>query len=403
MEAPPVEPVELNGRARSPLRIALVHPFWWTEVHRGGERYLADLAWYLVQAGHRVDVVTGTSGRGGNTVDAESGATLRRRHHATIAALGRRGVSPLDTFGLVAAAALLIPRYDIVHALTPTAALAARLSGQRTVYTVLGHPTPDQFGQRPLDLTLFSAACRWSHCTAALSYAAGVAVQALTSRSTITLNPGVRTDRFAADSRTAPACLAPGQPPRILFCSDASVPRKGTDTLLGAFSRVLDHHPGARLELAGPGDHHWALAGLVPVDRDRVEAAIDDRDPAAVDLAASYRAAAVTVLPSRQEAFGLVLVESLAAGTPVVCSDEGAMAEIVDRPEVGRRVPFGNVAALTRALLEALELARDPATPSRCANHARKWDWLEVVGPAHEKAYAALATTVTSGKTARGK
>jgi len=37
------------------LRVALVHPYCWPDVRRGGERYLADLAWYLGRAGHLVE------------------------------------------------------------------------------------------------------------------------------------------------------------------------------------------------------------------------------------------------------------------------------------------------------------------------------------------------------------
>ena len=44
------------------MYVALVHPYSWPEVKRGGERYLADIAWYLGEAGHTVDVITGTSG-----------------------------------------------------------------------------------------------------------------------------------------------------------------------------------------------------------------------------------------------------------------------------------------------------------------------------------------------------
>src|SRR5439155_26035519 len=58
---PPVGRPARGNPVKGPLRIAVVHPFSWPEVRRGGERYLDDLVWYLTEAGHAVDVITGTT------------------------------------------------------------------------------------------------------------------------------------------------------------------------------------------------------------------------------------------------------------------------------------------------------------------------------------------------------
>jgi glycosyltransferase involved in cell wall biosynthesis len=160
---------------------------------------------------------------------------------------------------------------------------------------------------------------------------------------------------------------------------------------LAALVKLLPRRPDVRLQLAGPGDHEWALCRLGP-DRPAAEAAIDVLGTAPhEEIARRYREATVTVLPSHSEAFGIVLIESLASGTPVVCSESGGMPEIVDRPEVGRAVPWGDADALADALHEAIELAADPATPKRCAEHARRWDWERSIGPAHEALYRSVA------------
>jgi glycosyltransferase involved in cell wall biosynthesis len=100
-----------------------------------------------------------------------------------------------------------------------------------------------------------------------------------------------------------------------------------------------------------------------------------------------YRSSTVTALPSSNEALGLVLLESLACGTPVVAGQHGGPVEIVSDPAVGRLVPLRNPPALARALCEAIDLARAPGTAARCAAHARRWDWAGAVGPEHEAVY----------------
>jgi glycosyltransferase involved in cell wall biosynthesis len=177
----------------------------------------------------------------------------------------------------------------------------------------------------------------------------------------------------------------------VLFSADLSQRQKGLDVLLAATVRLLDRMPDVRVQLSGPGDPSWALEPLGP-DRRRVADAIDylglgDLD----DIPGRYRSARVTVLPSTHEAFGLALVESLATGTPVVCSAAGGMPEIVDSEHVGRVVPYGDDAALADAVEAVVDLAGRPATPARCVDHARQWGWVESVGPAHESLYRDVA------------
>jgi glycosyltransferase involved in cell wall biosynthesis len=192
----------------------------------------------------------------------------------------------------------------------------------------------------------------------------------------------------------------------VLFASDASEPRKGLHVLVAAFSQILERWPDARLQIGGPGDHSWVVDGLGA----RASLSLAALDPLAVRglggtaekalratdvlgvangeaLAARYRQATVTVLPSFNEAFGLVLAESLACGTPVVCSADGGMTEIVNDPAIGRTAPYGDVDALAVAIGEGIELASDPCTPARATAHARRWGWQSSVGPAHEAFY----------------
>jgi len=368
----------------SALKIALVHPFSWPEVRRGGERYLADLQWYLVRAGHRVEVITGTAGRTGRS---RSGATTTHRlRHIRSTRLARRGYAEAETFGARAFPLLLRRRFDVVHALTPTAAVAAGRARQRTLYTVLGHPSRALVDALPFESGLIRKAIRSATVVAALSESSALATEEAFGRRPLVLPPGVVLDRFPL--RDEPRL----GPPRVLFPAFASNPQKGLGTLVEAFAMMLERLPDARLVLAGPGDHDWAFDRLAGRDAARVRAATEVVGVGTIeDLPARYATSTVTALPSTNEAFGLILLESLATGTPVVGGDGGGIPEIVDRPEVGRTVPFGDARALAGALEATIVCARDPRTPARCRARAERWGWVERVGAQHEAVYRQLA------------
>ncbi|HEU5033445.1 MAG TPA: glycosyltransferase, partial [Mycobacteriales bacterium] len=269
---------------------------------------------------------------------------------------------------------------------TPTAALAGVVTGHATAYTVLGHPTAESLRARRLDPLLFRTTVRRVRAPLALSASAAAGVAELTGVRPQVVPPGLRTAQF-------PLVAGPRSgPPTVLFASDAGDRRKGLDLLLAAFVQLLDEMPDCRLVLAGGGDTSWAFAAFTTVERMRIRDRVDDVGAGELaDLPARFAAAWVTVLPSLNEAFGLVLVESMATGTPVVACASGGPTEIVDRPEVGRLAPPGDPAALAAALQSALALAADPDTAHRCAQQARRWDWGEVVGPAHLEVYERTA------------
>jgi phosphatidylinositol alpha-mannosyltransferase len=361
------------------LHIALVHPFSWPEVRRGGERYLADLAWYLERAGHRVELITGTSGA--STSSRGGDVTIRKLRHLRGRATRLVARDADESFGFRAFPRLVARRFDVVHAFVPSAAIAARAAGQRTIYTVLGHPSAELVAALPRARRLMRAAVRSASAVVALSQASARATEEVFGRATGILPPGVILDRFplAAAPRTGP--------PRLLFNAFASNPEKGLGTLVDAFAMLLGRVPDARLVLAGPGEPDWALSRLDA----RARASVEVLGPGRLeDVPLRYREATVTVLPSTNEAFGLVLVESLASGTPVVCSAVGGPPEIVDRPEIGRVAPYADPPALATAIEEVIGLARDPATPERCRTHARRFDWEAAVGPLHERLYVAI-------------
>lgn len=367
------------------MRLALLHAFTWPEVRRGGERLVHDLAAALREDGHRVDVYTGTTGE--SVLHHGPDGRNYRLRIPWARPLARMGLSRVETFGARAIAPMLLHRYDAVHAFTPTAALAAALAGRPTLYTVLGHPDATA---PPLDLPsrLLDAAIRRSAEVAALSTSAARAIAAASGRTPCVLPPGIRSKDWPARDR------APAGAPRVLFSADRSTADKGLDVLLAAFALVLDAHPDARLMLSGPGSPARALAGA----SERVVAAVDDLavgDPE--DLAPRYRQATLTVLPSRNEAFGIVLLESLASGTPVVACSPGGAQDVVADPGVGRLAAAGDVAGLAGAIVDTIALASDRDCPARCRAHAVRWDWERVL-PAYLEAYRSLSGRASSAE-----
>ncbi len=131
-------------------------------------------------------------------------------------------------------------------------------------------------------------------------------------------------------------------------------PRKGPLDLVDAAPRIRAGAPGARIVLVGDDPYDSA-----PEYAARVRSAEGVEHVAWVpDGAAVMRHLDVLVAPSRQEPFGTVLAEAMAAGTPVVATRVGGLAEVVEDGVTGRLVAPGRPDELAAAVLEVLA-ARD--------------------------------------------
>ncbi|HZP65440.1 MAG TPA: glycosyltransferase family 4 protein [Rudaea sp.] len=139
--------------------------------------------------------------------------------------------------------------------------------------------------------------------------------------------------------------------PYVLCVGRLDDPRKRVDVLLNAFAQLGPVN--ARLVLAGssgPTSAFWRNAESLAV-RDRVEYVQRPSREALIEL---YRNAAVFALPSDEEGFGMVLIEAMACGVPVVSTRSGGPDAIVDEGKTGFLVDREDAAAMTDRLRRLL-------------------------------------------------
>jgi len=144
-----------------------------------------------------------------------------------------------------------------------------------------------------------------------------------------------------------------GLPRRYILFVGNLEPKKDLPTLARAFARLSGRFPEHGLVLAGA-----PLRGVGRLRRVVAESGVGARVcfpgfVAPEALPALYSMADVFVFPSRYEGFGWPPLEAMACGTPVVCSDGGALPEVVGG--AARLFPAGDVEALTDVLREVLD------------------------------------------------
>lgn len=141
----------------------------------------------------------------------------------------------------------------------------------------------------------------------------------------------------------------PAARPTFVFAGRL-VREKGVDVLLRAFARVRERVPDARLDVVGEGPDRAALQRQAR-DLGLGTAVRFAGELEAEDMEARLAPAWAVVVPSRwAEPFGLVAVEAIARGVPVVASAVGGLAETVDDGATGLLHPNGDVEALAACL-----------------------------------------------------
>lgn len=259
---------------------------------------------------------------------------------------------------------LLAASADVIHATNFVLPPSRRARGVVTVHDLafLDHPEVLPAAQRQLpELVRRSVARAAVVCTPSHAVAAQVARRLDVAAERIVVTPlGVDRSWFDASPPTDELRAALRLPACYLLFVGTAQPRKGLDVLLQAHATGAGLPP---LVLAGPPG--WGPALSVP-PRVRVLGYLPE-----AALRAVVAGARALVLPSSEEGFGLPVLEAMAAGIPVVCSDLPALREVSGG--LATLVPPGDPSALARALASV-----DGTNPLQAAArraHAAGYTW----------------------------
>ncbi len=347
------------------MRLAITHPYSWPDVRRGAERILVETAESLASRGHDVTVLTSGSRPGRSRSGSLRTIRLRRlfsdnwRHERS--------------FGYRVVPYLVGGRFQIVHSLSVwdayCAVSAQRFGGYRVVFDDMGIPNRDFYSRQPegplrerlvRDVDVYG--CMSDHALEALYRDWG--------REGSLIPGGVRLSQFPMGKERDPL-------PTVLFSGTLEDTRKGLDILLEAVAIAGQELPDLRLWLSGPGNPEPILAKAPPEARRRVEVLPIGKPE---DQGRRYARAWVTALPSVSDSFGLVLLESLASGTPIVVVNDAAPPSLVT-PATGAIADPRDPQSLAEALTRGIELARGPDTARLCREFAENFDWDGSIAP----------------------
>jgi phosphatidylinositol alpha-mannosyltransferase len=353
------------------MRIGLVCPYKW-DVPGGVQYHVRDLADTLRGMGHHVEILT----------PAEQEESLPTEH---VTFAGRTVPVPYNgsmasiQFGPVSASRvrrwLREGHFDVVHVhepSSPSVSLLVCMIAKGPIVATFHTATTRSKVLAALGPVVRPWLERISGRIAVSEFARRVQVEHLGGDAVIIPN-GVHVDFFASGP-PLPGCIRGVDGPTIGFLGRYDEPRKGLPVLLEAMRTVVRHHPGARLLIAGRGDAA-EVRELMGEDLRPHVALLGELSEA--DKAAFLRSVDVYCAPNLLgESFGVVLIEALAAGAPIVASDLDAFARVLQAGAAGVLVRRGDARALARALCDLLaDPERRAQLSAQGARTAAVYDW----------------------------
>jgi phosphatidylinositol alpha-mannosyltransferase len=351
------------------LRVGLVCPY--SLASPGGvQNHVLGLAAHLLDQGHEAFVLAPGARPSAwhPTLDAgrfsNAGMAVPLRYNGSVARVN---------FGPLSAARvrrwLSRNRFDLVHVhepVTPSIALLALWAAEQPVVATFHTATPRS---RSMHLAggMLRRVTEKLHASIAVSETARLVVVQHLGRDAMVIPNGLR---FADYARTARPAIGTDRR-RLVFLGRADEPRKGLDVLLAALPAIRRAVPALEVVIAGQGARPLPSGcdgpGLVS-------------EAEKIDLLGS---ADVFVAPHRaRESFGIVVLEAMASGVPVVAADLVPFVELLGPavpggPAAGTLFPSGDPEALARSVIDVLRRP-DPARTALARQRARRYDWSSV-------------------------
>ncbi|QGN57371.1 glycosyltransferase family 4 protein [Nostocoides sp. HKS02] len=352
------------------MRIGLVCPYSF-DVPGGVQFHVRDLAEYFLAQGHHASVLAPADDDTPLPPYVESvGRAVPVRYNGSVARL---------SFGPVTAARVgrWVERggFDVVHLhepVTPSISVLALWAAEGPVVATF-HTSNLRSRAMQAAYPLMRPSLEKISGRIAVSEDARRTVTTHLGGDAVVIPNGVNVARFA-DALPRAAWVGTETAPTIAFLGRIDEPRKGLPVLATAMGAVLDRFPGARLLVAGPGDVAAARERLSSRVADATEflGLVSDDDKAAL-----LSSVDVYVAPhTGGESFGIVLVEAMSAGAPVVASNLPPFVRVLDGAQAGLTFVNEDSADLARRLGSLLA---DPAERQRLREVGRRraqvFDW----------------------------
>lgn len=369
------------------MRIGVVCPYSF-DVPGGVQFHVRDLAEFLIGGGHEVSVLAPADDD--TPVPAyvtPSGRAVPVPYNGSVARLSFGPVSARRVHRWLEAG-----EFDVVHIhepVTPSLSLLALWSYDGPIVATF-HTSTLRSRAMQAAYPLVRPSLEKIAARIAVSEDARRTVTTHIGGDAVVIPNGVFVDAFAG-APTNPQWCGTSERPTVAFVGRIDEPRKGLPVLCEAVPAVLEQLPGARFLVAGRGDEHEAAELLPEAVRSSMTflGLVSDADKASL-----LRSADVYVAPhTGGESFGIVLVEAMSAGAPVLASDLDAFRRVLGDGTMGVLFPTGDAAALAASLVDLLrDPARRSALSEAAATGVRRYDWSVVA-----KDVLAVYETVADG------
>ncbi|GHG68138.1 glycosyltransferase family 4 protein [Streptomyces griseocarneus] len=375
------------------MRIGIVCPYSW-DVPGGVQFHIRDLAEHLIRQGHEVSVLAPADDETPlPPFVVSAGRAVPVPYNGSVARLN---------FGFLSAARvrrwLHEGDFDVIHIHEPTSPSLGLLTcwaAQGPIVATFHTSNPRSRAMIAAYPILQPALEKISARIAVSEYARRTLVEHLGGDAVVIPN-GVDVDFFA---RAEPRPEWQGG--TIGFIGRIDEPRKGLPVVMRALPGILAERPGTRLLVAGLGDEREAVAALPPEMRSHVEflGMVSDEDKARL-----LRSVDVYLAPNTGgESFGIILVEAMSAGAPVLASDLDAFAQVLDQGAAGELFANEDADDLAAAAVRLLgDAGRRAELSERGSRHVRRFDWGTVgadILAVYETVAAGAASVATDERT----